>query len=40
MAVTSMADIAELRTNVTQAALLKAMSNENRLLVLCHLGEK
>jgi DNA-binding transcriptional ArsR family regulator len=34
-------DIAEMRKNATQAAeLLKAMSNENRLLVLCHLGEK
>ncbi|WP_076420177.1 MULTISPECIES: metalloregulator ArsR/SmtB family transcription factor [Colwelliaceae] len=34
-------DIAEMRTKATQAAeLLKAMSNENRLLILCHLGEK
>jgi len=34
-------DIAEMRANATQAAeLLKAMSNENRLLILCHLGEK
>lgn len=34
-------DIAELRGNAGQAAeLLKAMSNENRLLILCHLGEK
>lgn len=34
-------DIAELRSNAGQAAeLLKAMSNENRLLILCHLGEK
>ncbi len=34
-------DIAEMRGNATQAAeLLKAMSNENRLLILCHLGEK
>lgn len=34
-------DIAEMRKNATQAAeLLKAMSNENRLLILCHLGEK
>ncbi|NQZ80812.1 MAG: winged helix-turn-helix transcriptional regulator [Colwellia sp.] len=34
-------DIAEMRENATQAAeLLKAMSNENRLLILCHLGEK
>jgi DNA-binding transcriptional ArsR family regulator len=34
-------DIAEMRNNATQAAeLLKAMSNENRLLILCHLGEK
>ena len=33
-------DIAELRENATQAAeLLKGMSNENRLLILCHLGE-
>jgi len=34
-------DIAEMRTKATQAAeLLKAMSNENRLLILCYLGEK
>ena len=34
-------DIAELRSNAGQAAeLLKAMSNENRLIILCHLGEK
>jgi len=34
-------DIDEMRANATQAAeLLKAMSNENRLLILCHLGEK
>lgn len=34
-------DIAEMRTNATQAAeLLKAMSNENRLIILCYLGEK
>jgi len=34
-------DIAEMRENAAQAAeLLKAMSNENRLLILCHLGEK
>ncbi|GAA6203755.1 MULTISPECIES: metalloregulator ArsR/SmtB family transcription factor [Thalassotalea] len=34
-------DIAELRSNAGQAAeLLKAMSNENRLLILCYLGEK
>lgn len=34
-------DITEMRGNATQAAkLLKAMSNENRLLILCHLGEK
>jgi len=34
-------DIAEMRANATQAAeLLKAMSNENRLLILCYLGEK
>ncbi len=34
-------DIAEIRENAAQAAkLLKAMSNENRLLILCHLGEK
>ncbi len=32
-------DIEELRSNASQAAeLLKAMSNENRLLILCHLG--
>ena len=35
----SQIDIAEMRSNATQAAeLLKAMSNENRLLILCHLG--
>ncbi|MCO4799027.1 MAG: winged helix-turn-helix transcriptional regulator [Colwelliaceae bacterium] len=34
-------DIAELRSNAGEAAeLLKAMSNENRLLILCHLGEE
>ncbi len=34
-------DIAEIRAKATQAAeLLKAMSNENRLLILCHLGEQ
>lgn len=34
-------DIDELSKNATQAAnLLKAMSNEHRLLVLCHLGGK
>ncbi|MEW6984095.1 ArsR/SmtB family transcription factor [Colwelliaceae bacterium 6471] len=34
-------DIADMRANATQAVeLLKAMSNENRLLILCHLGEK
>lgn len=34
-------DINEMRSNASQAAdLLKAMSNENRLLILCHLGEK
>ena len=34
-------NIAEMRGNATQAAeLLKAMSNENRLLILCYLGEK
>lgn len=34
-------DIKEMRGNASQAAeLLKAMSNENRLLILCHLGEK
>lgn len=33
-------DISELRKNATHAAeLLKAMSNENRLLILCYLGE-
>nr|WP_284246590.1 metalloregulator ArsR/SmtB family transcription factor [Thalassotalea insulae] len=32
-------DIAELRNNASQAAeLLKVMGNENRLLILCHLG--
>lgn len=34
-------DIIEMRTKATEAAeLLKAMSNENRLIILCHLGEK
>ena len=34
-------DISEMRENATQAAeLLKAMSNENRLLILCYLGEQ
>jgi len=34
-------DITEMRENASQAVeLLKAMSNENRLLILCHLGEK
>ncbi len=34
-------NIAELRVKATEAAkLLKAMSNENRLLILCHLGEQ
>jgi DNA-binding transcriptional ArsR family regulator len=34
-------DIKEMRENASQAAdLLKAMSNEHRLLILCHLGEK
>ncbi|WP_440874758.1 ArsR/SmtB family transcription factor [Thalassotalea sp. PLHSN55] len=34
-------DIAEMRANATQAAeLLKAMSNENRLIILCYLGEQ
>ena len=34
-------DIAEMRANAGQAAdVLKAMSNQNRLLILCHLGEK
>lgn len=34
-------DITEMRENAGQAAdLLKAMSNQNRLLILCHLGEK
>jgi DNA-binding transcriptional ArsR family regulator len=34
-------DIAEMRLKASQAAgLLKAMSNENRLLILCHLGGK
>ncbi|MFT5812997.1 MAG: DNA-binding transcriptional ArsR family regulator [Psychroserpens sp.] len=33
--------IKEMRENASQAAdLLKAMSNEHRLLILCHLGEK
>ncbi|NMP17947.1 MULTISPECIES: metalloregulator ArsR/SmtB family transcription factor [unclassified Thalassotalea] len=34
-------NIEELRANARQAGdLLKALSNENRLLILCHLGEK
>ncbi|ASP49923.1 ArsR family transcriptional regulator [Cognaticolwellia beringensis] len=34
-------DINDMRENAAQAAdLLKAMSNQNRLLILCHLGEK
>lgn len=34
-------DIAEIRNHATQAAeMLKAMSNENRLLILCHLGQQ
>jgi DNA-binding transcriptional ArsR family regulator len=34
-------DLAEMRANAGQAAdVLKAMSNQNRLLILCHLGEK
>jgi DNA-binding transcriptional ArsR family regulator len=34
-------DITEMRESAAQAAdLLKAMSNKNRLLLLCHLGEK
>jgi DNA-binding transcriptional ArsR family regulator len=34
-------DIDEISKNATQAAdLLKAMSNEHRLLILCHLGEQ
>lgn len=34
-------DINDMRDNAAQAAdLLKAMSNQNRLLILCHLGEK
>ena len=34
-------DIAEMRTNAGQAAeLLKAMSNENRLIILCYLGSQ
>ena len=33
-------DIAELQDNAAEAAkLLKAMSNESRLLILCHLAE-
>ncbi len=37
------ADVAidEMRASASQAAaLLKGLSNENRLLILCHLGEK
>ncbi|MDN3653310.1 metalloregulator ArsR/SmtB family transcription factor [Thalassotalea ponticola] len=34
-------DIDDMRANARQAVdLLKAVSNENRLLILCHLGEK
>ncbi len=34
-------NMAEMRSNATQAAeLLKAMSNENRLIILCYLGEQ
>ncbi|WP_448567068.1 ArsR/SmtB family transcription factor [Thalassotalea ganghwensis] len=34
-------DIAEMRQHATKAAeMLKAMSNENRLLILCHLGKQ
>ncbi len=41
MATDNAIDIAEMRENASQAVeLLKAMSNENRLLILCHLGEK
>ena len=36
-----MIDIAEMRNSATQAVeMLKAMSNENRLLILCHLGDQ
>lgn len=36
---TTKIDLAEMRSNTGKAAeLLKAMSNENRLLILCHLG--
>ena len=39
--VNTVIDIAEIRSKATEAAkLLKAMSNENRLLILCYLGEK
>ncbi len=41
MAVQPNIDISEMRANASQAAeLLKAMSNENRLLILCYLGEQ
>ena len=41
MSANPLIDIAEIRNNATQAAeLLKAMSNENRLIILCYLGEK
>lgn len=34
-------DLNEMRESAAQAAdLLKAMANQNRLLILCHLGEK
>ena len=34
-------DIAEIRNHATKAAdMLKAMSNVNRLLILCHLGQQ
>ncbi len=38
---TSIMDMADIQANSKKAAaLLKLMSNENRLLVLCHLGEQ
>ncbi|WP_235839662.1 ArsR/SmtB family transcription factor [Cognaticolwellia mytili] len=41
MTALALIDIKEMRGNASQVAdLLKAMSNENRLLILCHLGEK
>lgn len=41
MSADSKIDVAEMRNSATKASeMLKAMSNENRLLVLCHLGDQ